>query len=746
MSTGLVYPAPDLSEREKRKKNHNFGVSQYSIDVMEYAIARWRDKSYRIQQMTQHYESYNGIINQKRFTHLNATYGKENIVKYVDYRIARNKLDALVGEFLERPFTTTVTTINPEAISRKMEKTQLLLALHYTKEERNRIKEVTGYEVLGGMEAPDVPEGQTPAQAFSVKEENEIYAQRILNARNDKEKVKMKLAGNLLDVEVTSECYGRVYIGPHKRATYRPINPRNALYEESDMDPYVELSPYKGERRPMFVHDILRTYNISKAKAKELQELVGNPSLLEEMDINNKPYYNHTNGNLEVETYTLEFKTLKPFYTKVMKDKNGGKPWRNDFSLDYYVDNEDQINQDVKDGKYELEVDYKETLWEITKIGHDIYVGGDEKKDLVVKYSNPFEAHFSYLNYLFNTTDGIRVSIQELIENLSRLYNSIRYQMNRELSKAKGRVFTYDRAYLPAGETLMSVMNKVINDGIIDGNSATEGNRSPGDGKSFKDAFQVLDLGLSQNFQMLIMVAKNVEETLDSLTGITAPRMGQTPASQTATNAQSDLSNSRNISEYMFYGFDRYIENLMTLMIETTKVSYIKNPELGETEIGIDGMEFIKMTEHFTDDDYNVSITNGREEKRIRQRMEMLAQISLNSQSIRPGDVLSADMEQSLTAAVKILNEGWNAVQKSNQQMQEQTNQIKGQQIEMQAKEMKKDREDRQQHEKDLVVLKGQVDQDANAASMANEVEADKEIIDKERESEEMLNNGMQIT
>lgn len=707
MSTSpATFPRQDIPDSEK--------TLDWGKSCINYVVDRFRDRRLQqIRKMNRLYKSYNGVVDAQGLEFLNKTYGKENIVKYIDYRLGRTKIEILNGEWLQMPLNKTVMTINESAKMRKLDELDLLFGAMMAKPQLEEQKKLTGIDSLNGMPIPEIPaDGSNPMAVFNSKSKNEIAMQRILNNAAVKMDLKMKFGENLLDTEIASECHGKVELKLRNGkyvVDYRDIDPRDALFEEVDRDPFLLKTPYYGERRIMFIHDVISEYELNDTEKEQLRE-TGNAFVNgDSNNENQRSYFQLIQNQLAVEVYIIEWKTICDFYVLEQPNKlNPGSPYKKYLTYDQYKKEQKIIKKKVAEGEYKLSVVKKECIYEIHRIGYDIYKRFGKKNNIIASYDNPYQTEFGYGGMLFRTRDGVRISLQENLDNISRVYNIVMFQINRELAKAKGKIVAYDRAYLPKGKTMKDVLYRMTNDGIYDYNSSEDGNIS-GERIDIRGQIQEVDLGVSQTVQQLIAIKLDLQEMADRLTGINENRQGNIAASMTATNAMASMSASRSITFSMFYYFDRFCENIMRKICEYEKIRIgLLDQESGSSIVGDELTGFLEVTKDIALDDFGVAIFNAQREKEIRDIMRSYAQQSINAQQLRVEDALNFELAETLPEAKQALRNGWQEVRR----VAEQDHSNKMEQIAAQAEQQRalaqEDREDWQQHEKELAQMKGQ--------------------------------------
>jgi len=134
------------------------------------------------------------------------------------------------------------------------------------------------------------------------------------------------------------------------------------------------------------------------------------------------------------------------------------------------------------------------------------------------------------------------------------------------------------------------------------------------------------------------------------------------------------------------------------------------------------------LTKDIRNFDYGVSMTDGRKEQDIRQRMLGLAQAAVNNGELRMQDVIRVEMAETLAEAEQILENSWEAIMQRQNQTKEKEIQGNQQQTQQQMEMEQARHEDIQQHDKDIVILKGEVDKEVKGMEAA-----DKRLTEKEK-------------
>ncbi len=686
-------PRHDIPETEKTQEWCNRFLD-YSISILND-----KDTTSRLSKMQRMRNSYNGILDKRRILYLTKTYGKTIKGQFIDFRLGKPKIDLLVGEWLKRKLNSEVRSENREAKAKKLDKLYTAIGMREAQPQLDKIKQEMGFDAFSGMDIPTKKEGVSGSN-INVKTKNEIFMSHVLKDHINRKGLKGMLSKNFFDVVNVAECHGRVYIKSNRTVHYEIIRPEDAIYIEGYDDDHLKTSPIRGHRKWMFIHDIMNEYELSKDDRDKLDQMKGQASTMTNKSYHNRKMYRMMGEELGVEVIRIEFTSSRPVYTKMFP--NGRQV---DISPESYEKNKSKIRLDEKNGKFKLRKLYKVELWEAHKIGHDIYSKCERLKYQMRSVDGPHDPQGTYVSLLFNTVDGVRISLQETIGDISFLYNVVMWQINRELAKSKGKVIAYDEAYLPRGFGIKDVMHNLVDDAIYLYNSSQDGNKI---GRDVQISGQIkeIDLGLSDSFSQLIATKLDLQAMVDRISGISENREGQIAASSTVTNAQSNIVASRTISEPMFFFMERFTEEVMTKIVESYKVTIgVMGSEELDLILGDEGVAFFKGTRDVSNDDYGARILDGRQEAIIREALDKMSEVSVNAKELRVQDWLGVQLSDTLAEAQEVLKKGWKDVKEARIQADQIRSQSNTEKLKSQREGAIEDREDTQEHETNLALI-----------------------------------------
>ena len=676
--------------------------------VIDYAISM-RDQSgndlSRINKLYNHYSDKETLAERALYE---KPYGKQSKVKFKRYKIGRSKLKLLHGEFLQFGLTSTVNSVNPDVVSQKMLKYAKLLGLSHLKDDIEEMRSV-GLNVMDGVNIPD----KNDKGAFDInnfKTDNEICFQNILDEKIRKTNIRSEFKQNFVDATIAAQMHGKIEKMEDGKYGYRRISPRLALYPQDMSEGILNRAPYLGELRYMYAHEVLAEFEqeIQKQDSQSIKDyMLGYTSSYEGLV---------GNGNdLLFPVYTVQFKVRKPYKYKTDSRKYNDVDYINQISDEYYDKNKSQIESDVKLGKYKVDTYYNEELYTISRISTNVYTRCKRVQDTAATFGENKKINVKY-DYIFgfsDNVDGVKLSIQEIIIELEKEWDSIRFKINKELSKLRGAVMFYDLAYLPNTKLggLSDVLHDIDNDGIATYNSAAEFNMANKEGQG-ATGITMQQLGSDSTLGTLMNLALDIERTMDMITGVTKDRQGDTPATMTATTNSNNLQASRSMTYDLFYFANLFMQESCLRLIQKTKLS----PEPYQNQFILDDnqLRLLNVTKDVMLDDLGVYLSDGKQEQEIRQEVRNYFPAELNSGMLRSSDIIKFNMKTNLKEALRVLEKAHDEIHKLGMDAEKE----KTKRSEMENKNMlemaREDREDRQQHEIELQTLKLKGSQDLN--------------------------------
>jgi len=692
-------PFPEVSDKDFSKELN------LTREALDYAEMQYNSRQSRRERLKRLYNAYNGVIDQAEIDSIIKSTGKRSKTKYVKYRLGRSKLKQLHGEFLEINITPTIFSVNAEAKNEKMKKYKELLGMSLAKPYIESARQL-GFDVFSGFNIPDVDQ----PDFWSVdkfKLGNEMIMQDIIIDKMKNLKLKQVLYQNFIDLTIAAECFGKVERDQNGVDTYRFIPASLALYEEEVFDPLLKRSPYHGEVRKMYPHEILSN---PEFKLDPEQKRIVKAWSETYHDDETGEGSNETKGtHPSIPVYTIQWKGLEPVYIKTAPAHGSTVPYKHILSEEYYRKNKGKIKADIKAGRYEVEEYYQEIIWTASKIGIEVYTVAKKEEDIIqrLRENGKLNAESDYCGLLFSTVDGSRVSLQEIIYELERIYDDIRFQINKEIRKIRGAALVYDKAFLPKNKHLSDIIHDISEDGVVSFDSSAEGNRSGMEAESNKTGINSINLGEHQSLAVLLNQALDIERVMDRITGMNENRQGLTKATTTATANVNNIEASRSMTYDLFYFMNGFIEDMLIKLVEKTKLN---RTMFGQDQrhflFDQDQIAYMMSTKDVDKDNYGASVTDGKRERDILQKLEVMFPQEINAGLLTSKDVATFMMESNFVRAIKILDQSRERLEQVRKEEIAAAQQGKKEETQTNLQIATENREDGQTHDKEMEVIR----------------------------------------
>ena len=230
-----------------------------------------------------------------------------------------------------------------------------------------------------------------------------------------------------------------------------------------------------------------------------------------------------------------------------------------------------------------------------------------------------------------------------------------------------------------------------------------------------------------------------------SFTGINEARESFAKATSTATTVNQNMAASRSATYEIFFLFGLFTRNVIIHLINKMKSNpMILNQEndsllLGDLQLGI-----LKATKNLILYDLGATITDGRRESEIMNKMQTYFEFELNAGTLRSEDVAKFFQSESFGKAIKTVEDARKEIQAVKQKEDEQ----KLKEIETE-EQGKTERElNKQANELDKIVLKGASQQEIddnkamNESVIEDQASRNKGIIESEKRLREKNPDG----
>jgi hypothetical protein len=665
------FPSMMVSEKEKNTEwceNVLDSIIGYmSNSGSTYSSSREKDIA--------NYSIYNGNINQEDYSYITEQYGLSYPARLVNYPIITPKIDLLIGEDLKRPLDMKVSTINKEAVVRKLDHKISIQMKSLLEEIHSEFEENYGAPITDEGQGMPVPDDIAVYMKYNYREMIEENAQDGLEYVLNRYNLKDKFKEGFRDLLVTGKEFFKVDVvngDPHARR----VDPRSVIYDASSHSDYLDDASWAGEERWLSVNEI----------NDEFKEWLTKEDL-EELDSMRNAFGSDVGGyndnflwmdagygkETRIRVVSVEWKSLRAIKFKVSPNKyDPDRPFRK-MVKDTYRKRKGEV----------VETKWVDDIWEATKIGGKILVKAKRRDNQVRSVDDPGKTPLSYIGCIKGNTTGQSTSIVDLLHNVQMLYNIVVYQIELAMARSGGKAVVYDTSQIPTnvGMDMQTVLYHLKTDGIIPINSKDEG----GQVSSFNQ-FQQVDFTLSQSVQQLINLKVMLEDMAGQLSGVTRQREGAVEQYEYVGNVQRSVVQSSTITESWFYSHAEVKQRVLESLCNTMKIAWAGGKKAAMI-LGDGAYKTLNIMPSIALQDFGVYVGDAGKDDAMKQVVGQLAQSALQAGSIDLLNILKVLKSDTMTEAEHVLEKGMEKMkEQAAEQQQREMQQIQAQQEAEQAK------------------------------------------------------------
>ena len=381
-------------------------------------------------------------------------------------------------------------------------------------------------------------------------------------------------------------------------------------------------------------------------------------------------------GNLRV--IRLYWKSKRKILKVKSYDPMTGEEEFNFFPENYLVD---------KDGGEESESFWINEAWEGTMIGNEIFVN---MRPRVVQYnrlSNPSRCHFGIIGSVYNLNDDKPFSLVDMMKPYNYLYDATHDRLNKAIASNWGSILELDLAKVPKGWDVGKWMYyaKVNHIAVVD--SFKEGSIGAATGKlagGMNNASKgIIETNIGNYIQQQINLLEFIKMEMSEVAGISKQREGQISNRETVGGVERATLQSSHITEWLFTLHDDVKKRTLECFLETAKIALKgRNKKfpyiLSDTStriMDVDGDEFAEA-------DYGLVVDNSNGTQELQQKLDILAQAALQTQTLSFSTITKLYTSSSLAEKQRLIEK--DEMKLREMQSQQQEAQLEAQQQEAQ--------------------------------------------------------------
>lgn len=636
------------------------------------------------------YNLFNGIFDKKDLEYVCNPLGLSETdypATLQHYDIISPYIMLLLGEEESRPDNFIVVSESKDVVNRKNEKLKKQILEYLEQQIAEVIQTPPGEE-----QKPIEPPTEILKYAkYNISDMIEIKANKILKVLKKKLNTKLLFAKGWKDTLLAGEeiyWTGIINNEPVLRRC-NPVGITCVLDVDSD---FIDDSIAVIETRYLSIPSILDEFgeHLTSKQISDLEDLARGRTYHTAYDISTQAFNNTNtmyNGMLRLDR--VEWISMKKIGVYKHLDLETGDILEDIVDENFKLSKEEIQELESLGIETPIEWFWINEAWEGTRIGLDIYVNIQAKKNQRRRADNPYYCKLGYSGLIYNATNSTSTSLIDRLKPYQYLYNILMYRLELAFSQDMGKKFIMDVAQIPEqyGMDIEKWMYYMKTLGIVFINSFEESKKGTRVGQiSNFNQFQSIDLSLAQSIQQYINSLEYIKQQVAFLSGITPQRLGSISTSELVGNTERAVNQSSLITEHWFEMHNEVKKRTYTNLLECAKVAYKdgKSVQYILDDLGIETLTLEPF--EFDDEDFNVFMTNSRKDLKSLESLKQLFQTALQSDKATLFDIAKVLDSDSISEIKGMLGEVEQKREEMLQQQQQQQMQIEQEKNQLQEK------------------------------------------------------------
>ncbi len=299
-----------------------------------------------------------------------------------------------------------------------------------------------------------------------------------------------------------------------------------------------------------------------------------------------------------------------------------------------------------------------------------IYVGLTKVEWGTIDKDNIFDAKPSFVGADLDKINGKRTSLLERGKVADYMFNIVNIQIQKILSKDRGKVIAIDPTLLVSKDVSLSqALYYMEANGILTVNLSANGRIT-----NVTDNVKVLDMSSLSDLQSYIRLAEFYRESVGVAVGVTPQMEGQIRASENVGNVKQAITQNTYMLEPYFRIFNRIKRDVCQRYLDVIKDIYSTKPPQKLVNILDDlSMKTLRTDPQLlANNQLGVFISNSSQAYRAHQLIEELSHAAIQNQAITMSSVAKIATVQSTAEKMRILDAAEKQQKEFQQQMQQQ--------------------------------------------------------------------------
>lgn len=601
-------------------------------------------------------------------------YGATDDIKH--YPIISRPINTILGERIKRPVNFMVVSESAKSKNDYFRtKTDLLRSYVL-----NQIQQKVQNTLIQQGADPNSEEFQQQVQAkspeeiqeYMVKDYNDVIEQacnRILKNYWKKQNLENEFVDGFKRAVITAKEFYHTYCVGGKNVYTENVTDQEIFYHKSPTVKWVADGQYAGFVRWLTPSSIIDRYAKS-LKPEDIKKLdtmtsptyepkhtgrIGPQGINYSTDIYKNwtgETFDHLGSGFSWEGFLGDFYQTGGMNSSYIQQMGLTKVvkayWKSLRKIGFltYYDESGMEQMTIVDENYKprpelgehVEWEYRNELWEGTKIGDDIYVDVKRCPYQIFDPDRPEYCPLPIDGCTYNDTSAKPTSLVDLMKPWQELYNIVAYELKKDLTSGLGHVMFMSIDHIPNipgfSKEKWYYWAKEMKIAWVQSNRTSNYNQ-----------FSAQDMSFAQDIAAKMELLERIKQECNSIAGFNEGRLGNAGQEQTASQASQSLVTSVNQTEYLFFKHFQLIQRVLNYALNLSKQTIKNNDSLRNL--------FDDMEQQFLEIDaqdielasVGVYLSNTGEDLRKKESLGMLLQAAVQNGAdmIDMADLLLAD-------------------------------------------------------------------------------------------------------
>lgn len=353
---------------------------------------------------------------------------------------------------------------------------------------------------------------------------------------------------------------------------------------------------------------------------------------------------------------------------------------------------------------------------------------------------NPSKCHFGIIGNIYNINDASPHTLVDIMKPYSYIYDVTFDRLNKAMARNLGKLAVLDWSKKPEDMTAEYWVNFAKRNGVAIINNFNVGQEGKATGQlaGMYQHTPVMDADNSAYIKSLMESLMFIEQSLNSITGITPQREGQVSNRETKGGVEHAINQSSYITKWIFLEHNDVKKRVVEAFVDMAKVAmrgrseefqYIM-PDNSRMLVQIDGDTFRECNYGCV-----VDLTSDRE--KLEQQFGIFAQAAMQNDKMNLSSLMEFYSSSSLAEKRRIIERDERLKEQQLQAQQQEANNLKEQEIQaqQQVEQMKMQMEEQRNiRDNETRILVAQIQAGVSEMQGENGIDSEKVSFQKDRE------------